>query len=546
MNKQKLYNFIITTFDTKISPYTAMATFLAIILIRLGIENWISVFDARSPTFYLYEFLHTTLFFYLLFIICVILTVKIATISLKTSITIFLFGFLLIIFPPVIDWLISIMYFDGASFASYYLFDSPSGLIKSFVTFFGDKPRDGITYGTRIMIALSIFLLVFLTYIKTKKILRTIFMFIVSYIIFFLLSSLPSLITFVVSSRHLASNNSAVAALIASPTSILGNQILHPMNAINIKMSLIYMLISIFVTLLILFKTKQKTFISLIKNIRPIQTLYHLGLLAVGMGIAIIFANAVLLPSFFTLIALILLCIAIIFAWYSTVILNDCVDQDIDKISNPTRPLITKTITVKHYRHIGIFLGIFSITITAAINAYAALILIAYHAISFLYNTYPLRLKRFPGIATFLASIASFFVVVIGFITLSPEHSLNNFPPHIAILLIISYTISLPIKDLKDIEGDKANNIYTIPVIFGEKIARTIIATGIFISFMLSIFTLGTNLLLLPALLAGTLSFWTLVGRKNNKFIFTPVQTIAIVFLIVSLYAIILAISLFV
>jgi len=544
MSKQKIYNFTKGLLDTPYSIQGAIFTLLAIILVRLGIENWIAHFIPEYPSFYFYEFLHTTSFFFLLFILCVFLLKKIATISQKTSITILLFGFIMIIFPPIFDWIISTLYFDGAHFTSYYLFDSPTGLSKSFVTFFGDKPRDGITYGTRIMIVFTLFFFGLITWLKTKKITRTLLIVVITYILFFLLSSAPSLLTYTTSTQHFTVTRADVAGFIASPTAILGNQISDPPSAINRKMSLIYIFLSIIIVFILLYKIYRPTFIALVKNIRPVQTIYHIGLLIVGINIAIIFADTILLSSVFSIVAFFLLSIAIIFAWYSTVIFNDCVDQKIDIISNPTRPLITGIINITAYKKIGLVFAILSIIITAAISGYAAIVLIVYHSLSFLYNTPPLRLKKFPLIATLIASLASFFIVVIGFITVAPTHSLNNFPPHIAILLIIAYTISLPIKDLKDIAGDKKNYIYTIPVIFGERIGRIIIATGIFISFMLSIFTLGTKTLLIPAILAGTLSFWTLVGRKNNKFIFLPKQIIGVIFLIVSLYSIILAISL--
>ena len=62
---------------------------------------------------------------------------------------------------------------------------------------------------------------------------------------------------------------------------------------------------------------------------------------------------------------------------------------------------------------------------------------------------------------------------------------------------------------------------------------------------MLSIFTLGTKSILLPAILSGALCFWTLVGQKNNNFIFTPKQTLSLVFAIVSIYGVILTFTLF-
>ena len=532
------------TDDHQLSLHSISVTFISLVTIRLSIEMWINRFEPQSFYFYFFEALHTTSFFFLVFIIFSILIAQFSKISLQKSVHVLLFGFIFITFPPICDWFISIIFFDGASFMSYYLFDSISGLIKNFFTFFGDRPHDGITYGTRIMIVCAIASLGTLTWLTTKSFLRTIFIMFISYVIFFILSASPSIITFLFYDTHFTTTRTDVAGFIASPTKILGNQILNPINSINIKMSFIYINISILSSLFIFYKIRKKQFISLVKNARPIQTIYHIGLLFIGMGIAFIFNDSIILLSFFDILALSLLCFAVIFAWYATVVFNDIIDQDIDKISNQKRPLITKTISENSYAHIGVFLTIFSVILVAMVNTHASLLLIAYHAISYIYNTPPLRLKRFPLAATFIAAIASFFIVAIGFIIVTPEHSLVGFPPHIAILLIIAYTISLPIKDLKDMRGDKENNIHTIPAIFGEKIGRLIIAICIFISFILSIFLLNNFSLFFPAILAGSLCFWVLTGHKKEQFIFSPLLAIWLVFFIVFIYGLILTLSL--
>jgi 4-hydroxybenzoate polyprenyltransferase len=521
-----------------------LLTFFSLIIVRLMIESWITRFAPQTAYFYFYEFLHTATFFLLLFIICILLTRTIAHISFEKSAQIFLFGFILIIFPPIIDWIISTYYYSGASFMSYYLFDNIQGLMHSFVTFFGDRPHDGITYGTRIMIVCALIFMTFITFMRTRRIKNTILMFFCAYTLFFLLSALPSLVTFVFADQHFGANRSDVASFIASPTKILGNQISGPINAINVKMTLVYIVLNTFVILSLIGKRFTIITVALIKNLRPIQTLYHIGLFFVGMGVAIIFNDAIVTLSFFSILALLILFLSIIFAWYATVIFNDIIDQKIDTISNPHRPLIKKIITVRQYRFVGMSLTVLSVVLTAAISAHAALLLVGYHTISYIYNTPPLRLKQYPFIATLLASIASFFIVAMGYIIISPIHSLERFPPQIALLLIIAYTISLPIKDLKDISGDKNDSVLTIPVLFGESTGRMIIAIGIFSSFMLSVFSLHNMKLFFPALFFGSLCFWVLTGRRDLSFIFTPTKVMGIVFLIVFFYSVILTYSL--
>ena len=528
------------------SIYMGIMTFFVIILVRMGIEGWTTSFAQRNFTFYFFEFTHTFLFFGILFLLCVSLTCWIARVRLHASITLFLYGFILIIFPPIFDWIIAHVFYDDNYFLSYYLFDSYKGLIQSYFTYFGDMPRNGITYGTRIMIGCALIIMTLFTFYNTKSLWRSIMMICVAYTCFFILSAFPSIVTFVFTSAHLDATSSAVAGFIASPTTILNNPILYPVNAINIKMSQIYIVIASFLLLYISYILKKKEWIVLCKNIRPIQTMYHIGLLCIGVGLSVLFADAVYYYSFFSFNAFVILCIALICAWYSTVVFNDIIDQEIDRISNPSRPLIVGVIDVASYRNIGIFLGVLSIVFVMTVSFHAVIIIIAYHAWSFLYNMPPFRLKKYPVIATFVAAIASFQIVLLGYVVFSPQHSIQGFPPAIAVLLIVVYTISLPIKDLKDIAGDKKNKVYTIPVLCGERVGRLIIAINIFLSFMLSIYTLNNNALLIPAFFSGILCFWALVGRNGKKFIFDARAVLRVVFVIVSLYACILANSLFV
>jgi len=67
---------------------------------------------------------------------------------------------------------------------------------------------------------------------------------------------------------------------------------------------------------------------------------------------------------------------------------------------------------------------------------------------------------------------------------------------------------------LKDIEGDRKDNIWTIPVLLGENWARFVIGLGIFISYSLSVVWLNAKVLFFPAMILGALSFWILQNKK--------------------------------
>ena len=360
----------------------------------------------------------------------------------------------------------------------------------------------------------------------------------VLYIICFVMSALPSFLTMLLHDTYLHTAAADVAGFIASPTTILATPITDITAAGNTKMSLVYAVLFPLLALTAWCIVRPAQCHSLLRNIRPVQTLYHTGLLAVGMVLAWYFAGATVLWNPFSVLAVMIAFCAVVAAWYATVVFNDIVDIGIDRISNTHRPLVTDAITLSDYRTLGVVLTIGSCAYLALLVPHAALILVGYHALSYLYNTPPLRLKRFPLVATFLAAIASFLIVAIGFILLSPDHSLHHFPWRIGLLLIIAYTISLPIKDLKDIRGDKKYRIATIPVIFGAHVGRVIIGSGILLSFLLSIFLLNIRALFFPALLLGSVAFWCVTARRTNTaHRFTPHTVLWLVFGCVALYA---------
>ncbi len=529
---------------TPLSLHTLATTFAAIIATRLVVESWVNHFTPRSGIFYFTETVHTMLFFATLFLACTLLIITLTRTTVYATTTLLLLGFLLTVCPPVLDMVIAHWFFSGVSFWSYSLFDGVGGLWHSLWTFFGDSPTSGITYGTRIMIAIAIIGISTYVYATTRTIWRTVTAGVAVYIICFMMSALPSILTILLHDTHLRTTGADVAGFIASPTTILTTPITDIASSGNIKMSLVYAIIFPCVTVLLWCILRRAQCVSLLRNIRPVQTLYHSGLLLVGMALAWHFTDTTVLWTPFSIAAVIVALLAVVMAWYATVIFNDIIDIDIDRISNPMRPLVIRSISVDTYRSIGVFLTILSCVYIALLLPHAAILLIGYHALSYLYNTPPLRLKRFPIIATFLAAIASFFIVAIGFILINPTHDLHTFPIRIGILLIVAYTISLPLKDLKDIRGDKKHRVFTVPVLAGERVGRIIIGSGILASFLLSIFLLNTRTLFLPAVLIGSIAFWTVIARRSNTFRFSPHATLWIVFGCVALYASILAFTL--
>ncbi|HFC76810.1 MAG TPA: hypothetical protein ENJ27_01130 [Candidatus Moranbacteria bacterium] len=282
-------------------------------------------------------------------------------------------------------------------------------------------------------------------------------------------------------------------------------------------MSLIYSLLVVFIIFLGLFLNYREKLFIFLKNTRPIQIIYHLGLLLLGIGLGIEFTKINWDWDFFNIIALLNIIIAVILAWITSIIVNDIFDQKIDSISNKTRPLILGKFSEKEYISIGLITFFFSILFSAIVNPKVSLLLIAYQALAWVYSAQPLRLKTIPILATAISALASILIFITGFILVTPTQDISQLSHRILWLLFISLTLSLPIKDLKDIAGDKKNGIKTIPVIFGEYWGKIIIGINIFISYILSVIFLNEIKLSLWAILFGGISFWLINTPKKYK-----------------------------
>ena len=514
--------------NSEISFIKWLASFTAVIIARILVENWISGFGNKSPLFIFYEFTHNFLFFAFSFLLFVFLLNKILKTSIAKLSNVMLWGFLIIITPPIIDNIIS----KGKGLWSFYKFDSISGLIKRFLTFFGDKPEIGITYGVRFEVAIVILLLFVYVFIKVRRKKKNLAAFahsimaaFLAYTLFFILGTFPSYITIFfegIRKGFMKVSEADIAGMFLSPSPLFFKEITEMTSVFNLKMSLIYVIFLSLISITGLFFYWKDKFLSFVKNARFPQVVYHIGLLSVGLALGIITnyketsfsINSYL--TFFNVIGFLILVESTIMAWLASVVINDIVDKKIDEKTNNSRPLIKKSLSENEYVTIGIMLFMLSLLFSSIVNFKFMLFLIVYQAIAWIYSSWPMRLKRFTFVSTFVSSIASLMIFFGGFTLMSPNQNLSSLPKPIIILLIVGYTLSLPIKDFKDIEGDKEDKVYTIPVVFGEYWGKIIVGSGIFLSFVLSAIIINEPKLFWWAIILGGISFWLVADTKKD------------------------------
>jgi 4-hydroxybenzoate polyprenyltransferase len=344
------------------------------------------------------------------------------------------------------------------------------------------------------------------------------------YSVFFVLGTFPSWITLVLSFFSpglLSVTDATVAKVFLTPETILARELLDIRSVLNIKMSLWYALLLLATGSLFLFHQRKNHFIALYHNARLPQVFYHGGLISVGALLAIHFENISLPVSHFSYLAFLLLICSAVFAWLASVITNDFFDTQIDQETNPSRPLIKSTIDSTSYREYGIIFFLVSLLLAGIVSSQALLLIFGYQVCAWIYSATPFRLKRFPLVATFLASFASILILVAGYLALSERHSLASLPNHLLLYLLFVFTVCLPIKDFKDIAGDEKDSVYTLPVLFGEIWGKRIIGSLVLLSFSLSPFILNELSLLPLAFLFGSLTFWIIQnGTADPKGVF--------------------------
>jgi len=489
-------------------------SFLGMIFLR-SLEEKFLASSGNTAEGAVIVFLYNFFFFAILYLLlwaCLSFFLKI---SLKKMAGIIFWSFWLILLPPVFDMLKT----GGSVFWSFYALNSPAELWGQFITLFGRLPSGIVYFGTKIVFISTILLAGGFIFLRTKSFLRTIIGAAMAYVIIFFMGSFPSWAAFVYyffegSKDVVEVTGVDIVQFFAFPYPIFGTEGYGIRYAFTYNLNMVYFMLLLFMSSAMFFAAYRKGAVSVMKNSRFPQLAYHGGLFFVGIGLGFLAYPENWHFNLFSIMAAGILLSSIFLAWMASVVVNDLYDIRIDMMTNSDRPLPRNVFSRSEYMDLGWILFGLSLLGGLVISIKFAFLLLAYQVLAWFYSASPYRLKRFPVVATFFSSLASVLVLIIGFNLFSGEENMSIFPWRVLGLLVVALTLSLPIKDFKDIEGDKNDGVRTIPVIFGESLGRTIVGTGIFVSFMLSVFVLNETKLFWPALISGGISFWAMTNKK--------------------------------
>jgi 4-hydroxybenzoate polyprenyltransferase len=508
---QKLRQFSEDIMGEKIEPIFWFVNFFGIIVLRLYLDKFIA--KSSTPLFDLVMDVHNLLFFFLAFSLVWLVASKILRKTPFDLAYLMLWASLAIIFPPIFDLIKT----GKEVFWSFYLISSPSDLLWQYGTIFGHLPPGIIYFGTKITFILGILAIASVVFLKTKKISKTILAAIGTYSALFLMAAFPSLFYYI-ARLFSEKNGSALYSFeiiqFFAQARFFAIELADPIYALAYNLNLIYFPLSIAVLSYFFWKSKPKMFWAVVYNLRYPQVIFHSGLLFLGLGIGFVVYPENFSLNLFSVLAVLVILISVFLAWEASVIVNDIFDYRVDLLSNPERPLQKEIFTFNQYAQLGALLFFLSIIGGLLVQYKFGILLFVYQILAWFYSAEPFRLKRFTPLASLLSALTLLTVFFSGFIFFSPGQTIERLSWRIIFLLLIAYTISLPIKDFKDIEGDKKDGVRTIPVIFGEEKGRLIIAVGFFVSFMLSVFFLNEFRLFWWAILFGSSSFLIMLNKK--------------------------------
>lgn len=409
-----------------------------------------------------------------------------------------------------------------------YVFGGAGSLAAVFLTFFGTPAAQGITAGIRLELLLMIVAVFVFVRLVRRDWRPALFASVLVYLIAFVWVSLPVWLYLIMpGGASLAADGGTTTDFLqrASGTSLTAFSLNDAAASLppdrgaavffNGLMGRLHLLLLVALAALWYSARSWNRFRAIVGNSRPERLVHWLAMISVG-GLAALtllgryplgwndwLATTVLLLSFYA-------------AWMFAVCSNDLADWRLDAIANPKRPLPSGLITAEEMASVGRFFLIVSLLGGWLLGPPVMFAVMGFTAAYWVYSMPPLRLKRWPMLNSFLVSLACLSAALAGFFLTSPGAALSEFPGRLALLLVIAFTLSSNVKDLKDVEGDRTEGINTIPVLLGEKRGRLAIGVMLMASFWLVPLLLNMLMLTVTAFPAGLIALY-LTTRPRFK-----------------------------
>ena len=206
-----------------------------------------------------------------------------------------------------------------------------------------------------------------------------------------------------------------------------------------------------------MFYQKAVAYLELVKIFSSSKSTLYYGLCS--------FIGSLLASSWFLPIETsLMVALAITFSSFAIYALNDIYDAKIDAINDRGRPIPSGRVTMHEAKALTMVLFVAGVGIAATINLEVFLCVLVFSVLGIAYSVPPIRFKdgMFANVCWGLGIAAA----IIGGASV---RAINNSSMVAAFTLAFLTAGCGLTKDLKDLEGDKAMNIHTLPIMLGER-----------------------------------------------------------------------------
>ncbi len=484
------------------------------IFLRAFLEGIFEIYKAIGFGGFSYQnlisyFLHFPLFYIVAFFLLLFLTSLVCKIDIRAPTRVFATGFFIITFVPMVDILTS----RGIGYHLHY----PDNIFDLFICALQPGYTPDFSWGQKFVLFFSCLGIGTYGLIKTKSLIRAIILFILTYLVVIFIGGFPSLLV------NIATKKAVGDYMLQGGFLLTDTQ----------KYAITFLLLLLPILFLYSLRYDFRQTIVFLKSLRWERSLYYSGMCLFGFLIGYLlfsdtFPNA--FKNIFDYIAIVGLAIIGFLSFQGQAVINDFFDKPADSLTRNRNPLIKKDgITPKFYLPWGIIFIINSVLFALCLNFSAFILTFSFHLLAYLYSVPPVRLKRVPFLSTFIIAAASLLCLIMGFTPFCGEGAFLAFPPKLMLAILISLTFGFTAKDIQDIEGDKAQRVFSVPILFGRNVSAILIALSFF---PFPIIFNSKLLYIVSAIFASSIIIYTILLRQSSEIFF---------FIILYLFGIILA-----
>ncbi len=439
---------------------------------------------------------------------------------------------------PIVDLIIS----GSSGSPMVYILNSFTGIIKSSVYFFSSNPPFGSTLGLQFEIALILIGIFVLIYKFSKDIWKSIGGTLVFYAVLFLLVSMPSIPAIILYpiagpvdvieflQRSIASSATVFNNLEGSLEYASNNKFLD--TGFNFMMGRVFLVVSMVLGFFWFWITENRLMRAIIKNSRPERVANYLLIVLFGVFVATrSFANINLnWNDYFVILSLL---ISFYFSIMFAICVNDVEDVEIDKLTNSDRPLTTGS---ANEEELSIASKIF--LIISLISGYLSgfpvfFFTLVFTSLYYIYSSPPTKYKTIPFLSSFIIGLCCITAFLSGFFLLSPLKIVSVIPNDLVICIFLFYFLFWHVRDIKDIKGDKKQNIITVPVLFGEKWGLKAVAIISSLAFFVPPIVFGIKVLWPSSVLASIFCYYFItIEERGRKYSEKPIFAVYLFYLI--------------